>query len=227
MKNKIVIRKFTLIEVLLAMMISSIITVTLGTVIFNVTKSYGIIKNKSNQLKDYCNMDRLVDNIFKNAVPFSWKNRQAKSNIFNQQMYFSGQEKYLLLSSKQPIYSKNDTGFVFTEFKVIDHQLLVRYKSTPFLQLHEFNSNEDGNIDIISKNVESISFLYGKFLKNGELIFLDNYLIEDEKLLPVAIQITVKWRDGRNKSWLRRTAGASRYGALGKSNIDPLSGKML
>ena len=229
MKNKVLIKKFTLIEILLAIMISSIITVTLSTVIFNVTKSYMVAKKKSIQLKEYCHIDRLLDNVFKNAVPFSWTNRKTSKSFNNQKPYFIGQKKYLRLASKQPIYNKSDTGFVFTEFGIMDDSLLVKHKSTPFMEMHDFNSEhkKDGKIEVISKNVDNISFLYGKILKNGTLIFVEEYDIEENKILPAAIQITIKWRDGREKSWLRRLAGKSRYGAIGKANIDPLTGRRL
>lgn len=235
------IKKFTLVEIMMAVMISSVIVIALGSVTFSVTKSYQAAERKASMLKEYCKIDRLVDNLFRNAVPFSWVDRQAKSGFRGlqnpQKLYFIGDENYLLLSSKQPIFDNNDTGFIFSEFFVENNQLKVRYKSTPFMQLKNFEAenNNDGNIEIITSNVQEINFKYAKVEDNQT--FWNNNFIEQQnatdndevydEFLPLAIQISIKWNDGREKHWLRRTAGSSRYSAWGRSDINPVTGRRL
>ncbi len=221
-------------------MISAVIVTALGSVTFSISKSYISAERKGVKLKEYCKIDRLVDNLFKNAVPFSWVDRQ-NSNGFNsaknvQKLYFIGDANYLLLSSKQPIFSSEDTGFIFSEFFVLENKLMVRYKSTPFMELKNFTSKniQDGRVEIISERVESIEFLYGKFI-NKKVVWNNDFNesksgdIDEvyDELLPIAIQLTIKWQDGRIKHWLRRTAGASRYSAWGRSDINPITGKKL
>ena len=73
--------------------------------------------------------------------------------------------------------------------------------------------------------MESISFLYADFSSDvsdewkDRLFWRDSWETEDSerKDIPLAIQIRVKWQDGREESWLRRTMGNSyreRYGTF-------------
>ncbi|UDQ98427.1 hypothetical protein AAEX28_15820 [Lentisphaerota bacterium WC36G] len=227
------VKKFTLVEIMMAVMISTIIVAALGSVTFSVSKSYAVAERKSARLKEYCKIDRLVDNLFRNAVPFGWVDRE--NNL--QKLYFIGDENYLLVSSKQPIFDTDDTGFIFSEFFVQDSCLKIRYKSTPFLNLKNFSANNssDGNVEVILENIEDIEFKYAKFEKN-QVIWSNDFIEQqtagnEEELydesLPVAIQISIKWTNGIVKHWLRRTAGASRYSNWGRSDLNPITGKKL
>jgi hypothetical protein len=62
--------------------------------------------------------------------------------------------------------------------------------------------------EVIAQDVENISFLYADRDENG-ITWVNDWNEEIEKNIPLAIQMTIKFKDGRKVSWLRRTAGNS------------------
>ena len=65
-------------------------------------------------------------------------------------------------------------------------------------------------------NVDRISFLYAG-AQDSTVIWIDEWDREEYDFIPLAVQMTVEWKDGTEECWLRRTAasgGNSVYGAL-------------
>ena len=70
---------------------------------------------------------------------------------------------------------------------------------------------------MICSNVESVSFLYAEKDddKDDGLDFGEEWDEEEHAAIPLAVQMTVTWKNGRQEQWLRRTAGTSKYSTLG------------
>ena len=72
--------------------------------------------------------------------------------------------------------------------------------------------------------VQSVSFLYAE--KNEEqdegMEFLEEWEEEEHEAIPLAVQMTVTWKNGRKEQWLRRAAGTSKYSTLGYRRMPSL-----
>ena len=115
-------------------------------------------------------------------------------------------------------------GSAFLELFLEDGELKALYTDRPFINWEDI-ADDRKKVSVISTGVESISFLYADFSSDvsdewkDRLFWRDSWETEDSerKDIPLAIQIRVKWQDGREESWLRRTMGNSyreRYGTF-------------
>ena len=201
---------FTLLEVVLALAIFAVASLLTGATLFAMQRSWKKIKTQSARLKTYQAIDRIVDYAFRNAVPFKWQDSNLKNSLI-----FKGDPQELTLAYLHRVSNVKNGGIRFIKFCVENEDLIVYYRPTPILYWLEDDLSSTCNKEIIAHKVDKISFLYAD-RDADNLTWNDDWDEEKEKNIPMAVQMTVEFKDGRKMSWLRRTAGNSFETTYGK-----------
>ena len=204
---------FTLFEVVLAIAIFATTSLLVGTALFAMQQSWRKIKKQSEQIKQYQCIDRVVDYAFRNAVPFKWRNDKLKN-----QLIFKGDSEELILAYLHRVGNPKLGGIRFIKFFLEEDKLVVLYRNTPILYWNNEDLESTSKREVVAKNVEKISFIYAD--RNSEnLIWSEDWNEELEENIPLAIQLTVEFKNGSKVSWLRRTAGNSFETNYGKRKV--------
>jgi prepilin-type N-terminal cleavage/methylation domain-containing protein len=208
---------FTLLEMLLAIALLSVVMLIAGTSIYTVQRGWSRISANSIELKRLQMVDRIADSAFRNAVPFTWK------DINNQTVYcFRGEPDNLLLTYLHRIGANDDHGGVrFIRLYLQDDKLIAEYRKTPLLP-DEPGDHEHTSSEVISENVKRIEFTYiDADAITGELEYDNIWDMEEKRNIPLAIQLKIEWNDASTEVWLRRTAGNSASSSYGKRQDQP------
>ena len=168
----------------------------------------------SAQLQVYLNIDQLMDGCFRNMIPFNWETTDVNDDTFQ---VFLGEEDMIHFTTLRRSYDDNSGNLFFVRVFVEDEQLIAEYSKFPRLPWYD----EDDDLmpydrEVLATNVDRISFMYAG-AQDSTIIWLDVWDREEYDFIPMAVQMTVKWKDGTEERWLRRTAasgGNSVYGAL-------------
>ena len=128
---------------------------------------------------------------------------------------FKGDSNELVLAYLHRITNVKKGGIRFIKLSLEDGKLIAYYRHTPILYWLNEDLASTCQKEVIAKNVENVSFLYADKSENG-ITWCDDWNEELEKNIPLGIQITVEFKNGRKISWLRRTAGSSFESEYGK-----------
>ncbi len=101
------------------------------------------------------------------------------------------------------------------KLSVENGELIALYRHTPILYWLNEDLESTCRKEVIASDVENISFLYADREENS-IIWSDDWDEETEKNIPLGIQMTIEFKNGRKTSWLRRTAGSSFESEYGK-----------
>lgn len=204
-------RKFTLIEVLLAVAIFAVIATLLAGILYSVEKSYRSIHDSNKELELRLRLESIADNCFRNAVPFYW---QDKTHNVKKQIFFGGND-HLIFAYLHPAFTAQETGLRFIELFLEDSALYIRYRNEPFLYWENSDFAQNSYIEKIADGVKEIRFRYADKEKD-EIIWNDLWDKELDDRIPMAILMEIEFSDGLNLKYLRRTAGNSYYSSYGK-----------
>ena len=207
--------KFTLIEIIIAVAIFSIVMFTVMISTNAVLQTRSKVSEHKNNLLSYQKLDNLFNSSIRNAIPFHWKNEDNKKVSI-----FLGESDKINLAYQHRIISASEGGIRFLSLYLEGNNLIAKYRKTPILP---WNNEHASNLktEVIAKNVELISFLYAA--KNDkEIHLLDSWEFENSFNIPVGISITIKWEDGKEQSWFKRTAGAGLNESFGKRKNDEI-----
>lgn len=215
-------RHFTLLELAIAVTIFMMVAVALFAFSGHVSSSWGSITTERNRLAELLAMDRTLDSILSNAVPFLWRERD--DGIVKVVPFIVAEADVLRIAYLHRLNDTAEGSLRFVELFLEDGELKALYTDRPFINWEDI-ADDRKKVSVISTGVESISFLYADFSSDvsdawqDRLFWRDSWETEDSerKDIPLAIQIRVKWQDGREESWLRRTMGNSyreRYGTF-------------
>ena len=168
----------------------------------------------SAQLQVYLNIDQLMDGCFRNMIPFNWETTDVNDDTFQ---VFLGEEDMIHFTTLRRSYDDNSGNLFFVRVFVEDEQLIAEYSKFPRLPWYD----DDDDImpydrEVLATNVDRISFLYAG-AEDSTIVWVDEWDREEYDFIPLAVQMTVEWKDGTEERWLRRTAasgGNSVYGAL-------------
>ena len=168
----------------------------------------------SAQLQVYLNIDQLMDGCFRNMIPFNWETTDVNDDTFQ---VFLGEENMIHFTTLRRSYDDNSGNLFFVRVFVEDEQLIAEYSKFPRLPWYD----EDDDLmpydrEVLATNVDRISFMYAG-AQDSTIIWLNVWDREEYDFIPLAVQMTVEWKDGTEERWLRRTAasgGNSVYGAL-------------
>ena len=215
-------RQFTLLELAIAVTIFMMVAVALFAFSGHVSSSWGSITTERNRLAELLAMDRTLDSILSNAVPFLWRERE--DGLVQVVPFIVAEPDVLRIAYLHRLNDTAEGALRFVELFLEDGNLKALYTDRPFINWEDI-ADDRKKVSVISTGVESISFLYADFSSDvsnewrERLFWRDVWETEDSerKDIPLAIQIRVKWQDGREESWLRRTMGNSyreRYGTF-------------
>lgn len=168
----------------------------------------------SAQLQVYLNIDQLMDGCFRNMIPFNWETTDVNDDTFQ---VFMGEEDMIHFTTLRRSYDDNSGNLFFVRVFVEDEQLIAEYSKFPRLPWYD----DDDDVmpydrEVLATNVDRISFMYAG-AQDSMIKWLDVWDREEYDFIPLAVQMTVEWKDGTEERWLRRTAasgGNSVYGAL-------------
>ena len=215
-------RQFTLLELAIAVTIFMMVAVALFAFSGHVSSSWGSITTERNRLAELLAMDRTLDSILSNAVPFLWRERE--DGLVQVVPFIVAEPDVLRIAYMHRLNDTAEGSLRFVELFLEDGSLKALYTDRPFINWEDI-ADDRKKVSVVSTGVESISFLYADFSSDvsdewrERLFWRDAWETEDSerKDIPLAIQIRVKWLDGREESWLRRTMGNSyreRYGTF-------------
>ena len=215
-------RQFTLLELAIAVTIFMMVAVALFAFSGHVSSSWGSITTERNRLAELLAMDRTLDSVLSNAVPFLWRERD--DGLLKVRPFIVAEADVLRIAYLHRLNDTSEGALRFVELFLEDGELKALYTDRPFINWEDI-ADDRKKTSVISTGVESISFLYADFSSDvseewsQRLFWRDVWETEDSgrKDIPLAIQIRVRWQDGREESWLRRTMGNScreRYGTF-------------
>ena len=168
----------------------------------------------SAQLQVYLNIDQLMDGCFRNMIPFNWETTDVNDDTFQ---VFLGEEDMIHFTTLRRSYDDNSGNLFFVRVYVEDEQLIAEYSKFPRLPwLDDDDDLMPYDREVLATNVDRISFMYAG-AQDSTIIWLNVWDREEYDFIPLAVQMTVEWKDGTEERWLRRTAasgGNSVYGAL-------------
>lgn len=197
---------FTLVEIIVTSVILALITSLTGIVLFSIQQSWSKIEANTLNLEGMVKLDRVANNVFRNAIPFHWPQENNK----NRQI-FKGRSDFLRLAYLYRINSEHETGLRFIEFHLRGNQLIARYCDYPLT-----DDNSDGCLEeVLLQNVQNLRFRYAMCV-NNEILWVSEFDEVAAENIPVAIRMTILFEDGTNLDFLRRTAGNSFISTYGK-----------
>lgn len=213
-------RSFTLLELIISVTIFMMIAVALFAFSSNVADSWGRITVERNRFSELMNLDRAIDSVLTNSIPFVW--REMDNDLSTQVPFIVAEPGYLRIAYMHKLNDAEEGAIRFVEFTVEDGDLLAVYTDRPFIEWNEI-AEDRRTTSVLATGVESISFLYADWSSDvsddwaERLFWRDEWETEESerKDIPLAILMTVTWEDGRQESWMRRTMGNSfreRYG---------------
>jgi len=201
---------FTLLEMILSIFIFAVIMSILGTAIFTIQQSLRKVSDKSNELEKYQVLDRVFTSSIRNAVPFYWKD-----NASNRKSIFLGETNKLSFAYLHRIVGSDDGGIRFIQFYLEGENLVATYKKIPILPWDQ-STLKSADTEILAKGVRSLSFSYADLDNRGMVVWMRSWNNSAGNYnIPLAIQVTVEWKNGTKEYWLRRTAGSGQFESLG------------
>lgn len=170
----------------------------------------------SAQLQVYLNIDQVMDGCFRNMIPFNWETTDENDDTFQ---VFMGEEDWIHFTTLRRSYDNIGGNLFFVRVYVDDKtdELVAEYSKFPRLPWYE--DDEDAmpyDREVLAENVDRVSFLYAG-QQDSTVVWLEEWDRERYDFIPLAVQMTVEWKDGTSEQWLRRTAasgGNSVYGAV-------------
>ena len=220
-------RFFTFLELIIAVAIFILISLALFTFSKQVSDSWSRLTVERNRFNELLAMDRAIDGILTNAIPFMWK--QVDNGISSEVPFMVAESDYLRIATLHPLNDTQEGAIRFVEFVLEQGELKAVYTDRPFAFWDEIDEDRR-TTTILSTEVASLEFEYADWSSDisidwSERLFWRTEWQEEETEtdstsearsdIPLAIRMTVTWEDGRQECWLRRTMGNSyreRYG---------------
>ena len=169
----------------------------------------------SAQLQVYLNIDQVMDGCFRNMIPFNWET--TNDEVDDTYQVFDGLQDMIHFTTLRRSYDNNSGNLFFVRVYVEDEELIAEYSKFPRPPwLDDDDDERPYDREVLATNVDRISFMYAG-AEDSTIVWLDEWPREDYDFIPLAVQMTVEWKDGTEERWLRRTAasgGNSVYGAL-------------
>ena len=204
-------RSYTLVELVLALGILSILAVMAVGILTSVQRLWNDIGEHTGELEKLQNIDRIADYAFKNMVPFHWPNAENKD-----QEIFRGDPNSILFAYLHRSMNADSGGIRFLELRLEDKKLIACYRKTPMLYwLGEPQDDDTVRKEILAENIEDLRFEYAE-REGDDIIWYQDWDEENFTQIPLAVFLYVKFSDGTEEQWLRRTAGSGFNTPFGK-----------
>lgn len=201
---------FTLLEIVLALAIFSLIATLAGSILFSSQQGWSVVQESSVELEMLQRLDRIADTAFRNAIPFYWPDENNR-NV----QIFCGKPGFLRLAYLHRVNDPVEGGLRFLELSREASELVARYRRYPIIA----DNDEECRREVIASGVRRLEFSYA-FRENGEIIWQQEFDAVAAETIPAGIRMDVEFEDGRRVSFLRRTAGNSAVSSYGKFRED-------
>ena len=199
---------FTLVEMVAAMAVMMMVAMIVGSAGKLFYDGYRSAQRATSRLKEYMAIDRLWDGAVRNAVPFKWTDEENVSRFV-----FEGKTDTVMFTALRRADGDAPGALVFIRIKLEEDELVAYYSFYPRPPWDdEFNDNpEFFTREVIAANVAEVTFQYAEVgeTDEAEIEWFDDWDEDEHAAIPLAIRMTVEWKDGRKEYWLRRTAGTS------------------
>ncbi len=213
-------RTFTLMEVVIAVTVFMMVSVALFTFSSQVSDTWSRLTVERNRFNELLAMDRTIDGILSNAVPFMWRDTSVETG--GTMPFIVADAASLRIACLHRLNDASEGALRFVEFYLEDGDLKVTYTDRPFIDWSEIDEGKRSTT-ILSTDVEALDFEYADWSSDvaddwqDRLFWRTDWETEDSNRtdIPLAVKMTVTWKDGRQECWLRRTTGNSfreRYG---------------
>ena len=207
-------RNFTLVEMVVAMAVMMMVAMIIGSAGKVFYDGYSRSMRATNRLKEYMAIDRIWDGAVRNAVPFKWTDEEGNSRFV-----FEGETDTLLFTALRRADGAAPGALIFIRLRLEEEELAAYYSYYPRPPWDdEYDENpEYFTREVLASGVSSVSFQYAEVgeSEDAELEWLDVWEEDEHAAIPLAIRMTLEWRDGRKESWLRRTCGVSLHSTFG------------
>lgn len=197
-------KHFTLVELVCAMLVMMVVALVIGTAGSSFYNGYRRSNEAVAKLKERMAIDRVWDAALVNMVPFKWKDDNNETRYV-----FEGKNDELLLTTLRRVYGNDPSALTFIRFKVEDEKLVAIYSNYPILPWEEEEPSAVTQTEVIAQNVSNISFQYAEQAEANEIEWFEEWEEEEHTNLPLAIRMTVEWKNGTKEYWLRRTCGVN------------------
>ena len=214
-------RPFTFLELMIATSILAMVAAALFAYSQNVSKSWQQIIRERNRMLELMNLDRTIDAVLANAVPFLWRDDGGEEN--ETFPFIVADPNGLRIAYLHPIHDATEGAIRFAEFILQDGALYLQYSDRPF---YDWDQAADRTQRVLlAEEVADLRFLYLDWTDaddewKNRALWLDQWETDDTERqdIPLAIAMKVVWADGRSHTWLRRTLGNSFRERYGKWN---------
>ena len=215
-------RHFTFLELMIATTITMLIALGLYGFSQGVTSSWVQMIAKRDQLSARLALDRVVDGVLSNIVPFVWQDDEGQEFPF-----IVGDIYGLRVAYLHPLHDPDEGALRFAEFFVEDGTLWLKYTDRPFFDWEDVGDRF--HVARLADKVDSIEFRYADWNDDTDadwkdrLLWLEEWETTDSERMdaPLAVAMTIHWQDGTDECYLRRTMGNSYRERYGK--WEPLS----
>ncbi len=203
-------RRFTLLEVMIATLIMAVLAALILAAGTQVMGSWTRIQDGNRRLAALLLLDRSLDHMLSNLIPFSWPDPEKPGTV---RQAFAGEPDRVRFCYRHELNSAEDGTLRFAGLVVDGGNLVAVTMERPFLDWQ--NPEPNWNRSVLARGVKSIRLRYADLdPAKREVTWTDQWSPERQEV-PLAVWIFVAWEDGREESWLRRTAGNGQYERLG------------
>ena len=195
---------FTLVELVCAMLVMMVVALVIGTAGSSFYNGYRRSVEATARLKERMAIDRVWDSALVNMLPFKWKDDNNEPRYV-----FEGKNDELLVTTLRRVYGNDPSALLFIRLKVEDEKLIAIYSDYPILPWEEDEPSAVTKTEVIAENISHISFQYAEQSDDNEIEWFEEWEEEEHNNLPLAIRMTVEWKNGAKEYWLRRTCGVN------------------
>ena len=210
--------RFTLLEMIVAMAIMALIATLLAAGGGQAFNSWRRINGEQARFAELLTLDRTLDAMFRNVIPFNWRDvRQTAGGRFTPA--FHGENDRIRFAYRHPLNNTDDGALRFAGLYLEDGLLKAVYQPRPFLDW-ERQAPAGRRECVLAREVEAVSFRYASLnTSTGKPVWLEQWdtanAVTPHYHVPLAIFMSVRWKDGREQAWLRRTSGSAQYSRYG------------
>ncbi len=204
---------FTLIEVLVASLLMTIMITGLLIVSANLNTNWQRTTNISRELNELMNIERVLDNSMPNAIPFVWRDIEE---FKTRKSTFIGEPNRISFCYLHRLNNLKEGAIRFMGITQEDDQLVVYHKNRPWINFEENLNDDTITRTVLAEGIAAVEFQYAlSVFDAGEetLEWVDEWDDEDESRfdIPLAFRIDINFGDDIVETFLYRTAGNSRY----------------
>ena len=205
---------FTLVEMVVAMAVMLMVAMIIGSAGKIFHDGYNRAVRATDRLREYTAIDRIWDGAVRNAVPFKWTDDEGESRFV-----FEGEPDTLMFTALRRADGDTPGALIFIRLRLEEEELVAYYSYYPRPPWDDqYDEDPDGfSREVIAANIASITFQYAEEgdSDEDEIEWFDTWDEDEHNAIPLAIRMTVEWKDGRKEYWLRRTAGSSLHSSFG------------